>query len=123
MGPLTLAGEVLAAVALVTGGVLAVLAGLGLARLPDATARLQAATKPQVPGLALICVGVAPQIAGGEMFALVLVVLFQLVTAPVVAQLVGRSAYRSGVGRDTLLVDEFRNRTSGRDGVDRTPEG
>jgi multicomponent Na+:H+ antiporter subunit G len=39
---------------------------------------------------------------------LVLVGLFQVITAPVVAQLLGRSAYRAGtVRRDLLVVDEL----------------
>ncbi|MFY1671485.1 monovalent cation/H(+) antiporter subunit G [Plantactinospora sp. WMMB334] len=111
MGVLGRVGELLAAAALVAGGILAVLAGLGLIRLPDVAARLQAATKPQVVGLALICAGAAPRIGGTEALALVVVVLFQLVTAPVLAQLVGRSAYRSGVTHQALLVDEFRDRS------------
>ena len=39
---------------------------------------------------------------------LVLVVLFQVITAPVISQIVGRSAYRSGtLDRDRLVVDEL----------------
>jgi multicomponent Na+:H+ antiporter subunit G len=38
----------------------------------------------------------------------VLVGLFQVITAPVVSQLLGRSAYRGGtVRRDLLVVDEL----------------
>ncbi|MEY9212785.1 monovalent cation/H(+) antiporter subunit G [Thermobifida halotolerans] len=102
--------DVLAAVALLAGGALALLAGLGLVRLPDVASRLQAATKPQVLGLALICLGVAPLIDRNDVLALALVVLFQFSTAPIVAQLVGRSAYRSGTVRDSLVADELRDR-------------
>ena len=43
---------------------------------------------------------------------LVLVALFQVITAPVISQLVGRSAYRSGAVRpEVLVVDELAERT------------
>jgi multicomponent Na+:H+ antiporter subunit G len=39
---------------------------------------------------------------------LVLVAFFQVITAPVLSQLAGRSAYRSGgVRRDLLIVDQL----------------
>lgn len=110
MSALETAVHVAAAVALLGGGVLAVVAGLGLVRLPDVAARLQAATKTQALGLVLICAGVAPLIGGGEALTLVLVALFQLATAPIAAQLVGRAAHRSGADRDTLVADEIRDR-------------
>lgn len=99
--------EIVASVALLSGGLLAVLAGLGLVRLPDVGARLQAATKPQVLGVVLICLGAGLVLGGSGAVALALVALFQLATAPVVAQLVGRSAHRAGQGRDQLIVDEL----------------
>lgn len=102
--------EVVAAVALLAGAALALVAGLGLLRLPDVAARLQAATKPQVLGLVLVCAGVAPLLHGSEAVALILVALFQLATAPVVAQLVGRSAYRAGHARDRLVADDLADR-------------
>jgi len=38
----------------------------------------------------------------------VLVVLFQVITAPVLSQLIGRAAYRSGaLPDDALVVDEL----------------
>lgn len=99
--------DVLAAVALLSGGLLAVVAGLGLLRFPDVLARLQSATKPQVLGLLLVCLGVAPFLHGPQAVALVLVGLFQLVTAPVLAQLVGRAAYRRGQASQAVVLDEL----------------
>ncbi len=102
--------DILAAGALLSGGLLALLAGLGLLRLPDVATRLQAATKPQTLGLMLICAGVAPFYGeGANTVVLILVVMFQLTTAPIVAQLVGRSAYRAGHVR-ALVVDEYASR-------------
>lgn len=99
-----------AAVALLVGGMLALLAGLGLVRPADTASRLRAAAKPQVLGLVLVCAGEALLIGGGEARTLILVVLFQFATAPIMAQLVGCAAYRSGAGRGSLVVDELRDR-------------
>lgn len=102
---MSLAADVVSAVLLLSGGLLSLLAAVGLLRFPDALARLQAATKPTVLGLAFIVLGVMPAVWEDEQApALVLVILFQLATAPVVAQLVGRAAHRAGAVRPDLLV-------------------
>ncbi len=97
--------SVLSGLLLLAGSLLAVLAGLGLVRFPDVLSRLQAATKLQVPGLGLVLLGAALVAdSPGEVAALVLVALFQTVTAPVLGQVVGRAAYRTGDVRADLLV-------------------
>lgn len=102
--------DVLAAVLLLSGGLLSLLAALGLLRFPDVLARLQAAGKPQVLGLVLVLAGVAPAAAElAEVTTLLLVAVFQLVTTPVATQLVGRAAYRAGhLRRDLLVRDDLR---------------
>lgn len=89
--------DVLVAVMLVTGCVLALLAALGLHRFDDVFCRMHAATKPATLGLVLVAVaaGVAlvPQHGAAK---LALVVVLQFLTAPVGAHMVGRAAYRSG---------------------------
>lgn len=102
--------QILAATALLAGGLLAVTGGLGLLLLPNVADRLHAATKPQVLGLLLVCAGTAPFVPNRQAFALGLVVLFQLTTAPVVAQVLGRAAYRHGTGRSALVLDELSER-------------
>lgn len=97
--------SVLAAVLLVAGSVIAVLAGLGLLRLPDVLGRLQAATKLQIPGLGLVLIGAAVAAeSAAELSALLLVAAFQLVTVPVLGQVVGRAAYRTGEVRSELTA-------------------
>jgi multicomponent Na+:H+ antiporter subunit G len=89
--------DVLAGALIVTGGALAVVAGIGLHRFPDVFARMHAATKPATLGLALVLTGAALNAEdAGDMAKLLLVLALQLVTAPVGAHLVGRAAYRSG---------------------------
>ena len=99
----------LVSVGLMLAGALSCLLGaIGLVRLPDLPARLQAATKPQTLGLALVLLGTALRVELASAVALLLVVLFQVITAPVVSQLVGRAAYRSGaVPEGALVVDEL----------------
>ena len=100
--------DVVSAVLLLVGGLSCLLGALGLVRLPDLPARLQAATKPQTLGLVLVLLGAALRVELASAVTLVLVVLFQVITAPVVTQLVGRAAYRGGVVRDrALVVDEL----------------
>ncbi|MDN5917125.1 MAG: monovalent cation/H(+) antiporter subunit G [Pseudonocardia sp.] len=100
--------DVLCAVLMLAGAAFCLLGALGLVRLPDLPARLQAATKPQTLGLLLILLGTAFRVEPESAVTLLLVVLFQVVTAPVVAQIVGRSAYRSGtLDRSRLIVDDL----------------
>jgi multicomponent Na+:H+ antiporter subunit G len=103
--------DVVSAVLLLVGALSCLLGALGLLRLPDVPARLQAATKPQTLGLLLILAGAAVRVELESAVTLGLVGLFQVITAPVIAQLVGRSAYRSGAVRDDrLVVDELADR-------------
>jgi multicomponent Na+:H+ antiporter subunit G len=93
------------------GALSCLLGAIGLVRLPDLPARLQAATKPQTLGLSLVLLGTALRVELAGAVTLVLVVLFQVITAPVVSQLVGRAAYRSGaVPEGVLVVDELAER-------------
>ncbi|MBL7498347.1 monovalent cation/H(+) antiporter subunit G [Frankia sp. CNm7] len=103
-----MAADVATAVLMLAGAVFCVLGAWGLLRFPDVPSRLQAATKPQTIGLLAILAGAAAQVEGRYAAGLALVGLLQLVTAPVVAQRVGRAAYRTGcLRRDLLLVDEL----------------
>lgn len=77
---------------LVIGAALAVIAGVGLHRLPTLYARMHPATKPAT--LSVLCCAVAAAIQLGEtsdVSKLVLIVVFQLVTAPVAAHMIARS--------------------------------
>lgn len=119
--------DVAAGVLFVAGSFLVMVAGIGIARFPDLLARMHAATKPQVLGLAMLMTGLALEIrVGSVVWTLVLVVLFQLITAPVSAHMVGRAGYRTNrIRRDLLVVDELtedleavRRERDGRDGRD-----
>ncbi|WP_446219134.1 monovalent cation/H(+) antiporter subunit G [Micromonospora sp. IBHARD004] len=102
----------LGAACLVAGALLSLAAGIGVLRFPDVLDRMHAATKPQVLGVLLLLVGVALRLrTPSDLGMLALVAIFQLATAPVAAQMVGRAAYRSGrVDRALLDPDELADR-------------
>ena len=103
--------DVFSAVFLLLGALSCVLGAIGVLTFPDVAARLQAATKPQTLGLLFILIGTAVRLDLSEACGLILVGVFQLLTAPVLAQLVGRSAYRTDcLRRDTLVVDALGER-------------
>lgn len=97
------------AACLLAGGALSLLAGIGMLRLPDVLTRMHAATKPQTLGLLLILLGTGLRLR--TVFAattLILVGLFQTLTAPVAAHMVGRAAYRTGrADHEHIVVDEL----------------
>lgn len=101
--------DIVASVLFVAGSFLVMVAGIGILRFPDLLARMHAATKPQVLGLSMLMTGLALEIhTGSAVWTLVLVVLFQLMTAPVSAHMVGRAGYRTGrIDRENLVVDDL----------------
>lgn len=105
----TTVADVVAVVCLLGGAFFAFAAGVGALRFPDLLSRMHAGTKPQVLGLVLVLIGLALRLReGGAVWALVLVAVFQMLTAPVAAHMVGRAGYRTGkVRHDLLVVDEL----------------
>ncbi|MFT4217580.1 MAG: monovalent cation/H(+) antiporter subunit G [Micropruina sp.] len=101
--------ELIGALFLVGGAFFCLGGALGLVRFPDVLARMHAATKPQVFGLLLVLLGVAFSIRDPKVWlSLLVVIVLQILTAPVAGHLVGRVAYRSGAWEPgDLLVDEL----------------
>ena len=114
----------IAVVLLLLGAFLCLTAGLGLLRFPDVLTRMHAGTKPQVLGVLLIMVGAAIRLQGwSATWMLLLVAVFQMLTAPVSAHMISRVAYRRRhVRRDRLLVDELHTGGDVRDSVYRGDE-
>lgn len=103
--------DTLTGVCLVLGAFLSLAAGVGLLRFPDAIARMHATTKPQILGLIFIVAAIALQDRRWTtLFVLLTILLFQMVTAPISAHMVGRAGYRTGVvAPGSLLVDELKD--------------
>lgn len=114
-----------AAVCLVLGALMSLAAAIGLVRFPDLLTRMHAGTKPQVFGLLLLLTAVALENRDPVMVPLIVLGwVFQLLTVPVSAHMVGRSTYRTKhLNRATLTQDDLQevlNRTGERSAGERT---
>ncbi|WP_104106948.1 monovalent cation/H(+) antiporter subunit G [Nocardioides sp. 616] len=105
----TLLLDLLSAVLLLSGSFFALVAAIGVLRLPDLLSRMHAATKPQVIGLMLVVVGLALRLREpGALGILALIVVMQMATSVVSGHMVGRASFRAGqVREDLLVVDEL----------------
>ncbi|MBD8702417.1 monovalent cation/H(+) antiporter subunit G [Frigoribacterium sp. CFBP 13712] len=101
--------DIASSVLLIAGALLSLAAGIGLLRFPDALSRMHAATKPQIFGLILVLAAIAlDQHTVGTIASLLVVLVFQMLTAPISAHMIGRAGYRNGdLRRDQLVVDEL----------------
>ncbi|XAS71780.1 monovalent cation/H(+) antiporter subunit G [Micrococcaceae bacterium Sec5.1] len=101
--------DAVTAVFLVVGALMSLGAAIGLLRFPDLLSRMHAATKPQVLGLFLMLAAMGLQMRTWWVWPVLVVAwIFQLLTAPVSAHMVGRSAYRTKHGhRELLTKDEL----------------
>lgn len=97
---------------LLCGALLALSAAIGLVRFRDTMSRLHAVTKPQTLGLICTITGTILHVLSseqlgpgerGDMGVLFLIILFALLTAPVVAQRVGRLARKEGLYEESFL--------------------
>ena len=88
-------------IAAIGAGALFYLAGtVGLLRFPDAYTRLHALTKADNLGLALVVIGLLPQVDGVlTALKLVLVWLLVILSGAAVSQLIARSARRRDAAR------------------------
>ncbi len=89
--------ETLAAALILGGAVVALIAAIGVARLPDAFLRMHAATKAGVVGAGFMLLGLGFAFGTGEAWLRVgLIILFLLVTVPLASHALGRAAYVGG---------------------------
>ncbi|MDO5677165.1 MAG: monovalent cation/H(+) antiporter subunit G [Propionibacteriaceae bacterium] len=87
------------------GAVLCFGAAVALVRFPDVLGKMHAITKPQVLGIIFVSMGIGVSLRTWAAVGLcVLIIVLQLLTAPVSASLVSRSAYRSGLSDDQPLL-------------------
>jgi multicomponent Na+:H+ antiporter subunit G len=99
----------LSAVFMVAGALMSLAAAVGLLRFPDLLSRMHAATKPQVLGLFLLLAAMGLQLRTWWVWPVLLVAwIFQLLTVPVSAHMVGRAGYRTKhLHRELLSTDEL----------------
>ena len=101
--------DVLTAVLLLGGALMSLAAAVGLLRFPDLLSRMHAATNPQVLGLLLFLLAIAVQQRSWSVVPVLIVCwIFQLLTAPVSAHMVGRAGYRTKhLRKDLLSMDDL----------------
>ncbi|HEY4545109.1 MAG TPA: monovalent cation/H(+) antiporter subunit G [Pedomonas sp.] len=111
-----LALSILGLVFLTVGVVFLILAGIGVARLPDAFQRMHASTKAGTLGASFSVVGAALMLPDIRLTSVGFTILFLLLTLPVAAQLLARAAYKSGahlrVTRGDPLADVLKREHS-----------
>ena len=97
------------AVFMIVGALMSLAAAVGLLRFPDLLSRMHAATKPQVLGLFLLLASIGLQLRTWWVWPVLLVAwIFQLLTVPVSAHMVGRAGYRTKhLHRELLSSDEL----------------
>lgn len=90
--------SILSSILIFLGALLTLSAAVGLVRFKDTLQRMHPAAKPQVLGLILVIIGAVMQTwRNPDVFMLVLVAMFTLVTSPVIANRVGNVAYRESL--------------------------
>jgi multicomponent Na+:H+ antiporter subunit G len=101
--------DVVSAVFMVVGAIMSLGAAIGLLRFPDLLSRMHAATKPQVLGLFLLRASIGLQMRTLWVWPVLVVAwIFQLLTVPVSAHMVGRAGYRTKhLHRELLTSDEL----------------
>src|SRR6478752_792725 len=102
-------GDAVSAVFMVGGALMSLAAAIGLLRFPDLMSRMHAATKPQVLGLFLLLAAVGLQMRSWWVWPVLVVAwIFQLLTVPVSAHMVGRAGYRTKhLHPELLSIDEL----------------
>jgi multicomponent Na+:H+ antiporter subunit G len=96
--------DLIGALLMLVGAGLCFAAAVALVRFPDVMSKMHAVTKPQVLGLIAISLGIGLSLRTWWASGLcILIVVVQLLTAPVSANLVARGAYRAGLANDSQL--------------------
>lgn len=101
--------DLASAIFMVVGAIMSLAAAVGLLRFPDLLSRMHAATKPQVLGLFLLLAAIGLQMRTLWVWPVLVVAwIFQLLTVPVSAHMVGRAGYRTKhLHRELLSSDEL----------------
>jgi multicomponent Na+:H+ antiporter subunit G len=107
--------DIVTAVLWLAGSAFALLAAVGVLRMPDVFTRMQASTKASTFGLACLLMGTAIQMGDFASFIRVASIgAFVLLTTPVSGHVIARASYFAGVPlwKGTVL-DERRDANSG----------
>ena len=104
--------EIIRTFLLLVGAGFLLLGAIGIIRMPDLYARIQAATKAATLGVGCIVLALAVHFSDlGITVRALLVIAFFFLTSPVAAHVIGRAAYFVGVPLwEGTIVDQLRGR-------------
>ena len=90
--------DVMTAVVWIAGSAFALLAAVGVLRMPDVFTRMQASTKASTLGLGCLLIGAALQLGDiASVIRVLSIAAFTLLTTPVAAHVIARAAYLAEV--------------------------
>ena len=90
--------EIVVGVLWITGSAFALVAAVGVLRMPDVFTRMQASTKASTLGLGCLAIGAALLLGdASSAIRLLSIGAFLLLTTPVSAHVVARASYRAGI--------------------------
>ncbi len=112
--------DIMIATLMFSGSFFALVAAIGLLRMPDLFMRLSATTKAATLGIALVLTAVAFYFnQTGVTGRVIAIIAFVVLTAPVAAHMIGRAAYFNGVPLwKRSVYDELRDQISPTPGTD-----
>lgn len=92
-----------------TGAIFILLASIGLVRMPDIYLRISVTTKAATLGVGLILVSAGIYFNEASLISRVIAIIcFLLLTAPVAAHMIGRTAYYTGTKLwDKSIIDDL----------------
>ncbi|MGC8737054.1 MAG: monovalent cation/H(+) antiporter subunit G [Candidatus Hydrogenedens sp.] len=101
--------EILVSLFLFIGGFFMLLAGFGILRFPDVYTRMHAGTKSGTLGVSGALIALSLYFWNTEVTVrAMLPIIFTLITAPVAAHCISRSAFKSGVALSkNSVINEF----------------
>lgn len=104
--------DIVTAIVWLTGSAFALLAAVGVLRMPDVFTRMQASTKASTLGLGCLLVGAALQMGDfGSFIRVASIGAFVLVTTPVAGHVIARASYFANVPlwKGTVLDERQRD--------------
>ncbi len=106
-----------------TGAIFILLASIGLVRMPDIYLRISVTTKAATLGVGLVLVAAGIYFNEASVISRVIAIIcFLLLTAPVAAHMIGRTAYYTGTKLwDRSIIDDLKGkyeRNEPEEGVD-----
>jgi multicomponent Na+:H+ antiporter subunit G len=108
--------DIVTAIAWLAGSAFALLAAIGVLRMPDVFTRMQASTKASTLGLACLLIGAALQLGDfASFFRAASIGAFVLLTTPVAGLVIARASYFAGVPlwEGTVLDERERDSAPG----------